>query len=250
MKRIIVLLMTVVLLGGLLLSTACNGADIPNGEGVPDPGEDINMAYPESVQAAVEMLEPLEAGLVLKEGPETYIIVSYSEKPTAGYEVALEFEERNGGLLVRSELVAPDPDTAVAQVISHPYAVEVFEEEFAHVQFQDHRGEYFPQVVGVKEAAPIKKGSDNILVLRNEGEANRVNIAGLARVFEATVTYEVQDQSGNALKKDFVTAASGGPDWGYFEIVEENLPAGASQVEIFQISAKDGSKQDVVLLEI
>lgn len=72
---------------------------------------------------------------------------------------------------------------------------------------------------------------------------DRVVIRGLARTFEATVQYELED-GHFILAEGFVTASEGAPGWGEFEIVIEfDKPTSDSgMVILFEESAKDGSR--------
>ncbi len=71
-------------------------------------------------------------------------------------------------------------------------------------------------------------------------------VTGEARVFEATIQYEVED--GHVIFLDgFVTASEGAPGWGTFtiniSIPEADLPDNATLMLIlFEESAKDGSR--------
>jgi hypothetical protein len=47
-----------------------------------------------------------------------------------------------------------------------------------------------------------------------------------------------------------LTAAAGGPNWGYFELVLNEQPKDAASLQLFQPSAMDGSKLDIVELKL
>lgn len=78
------------------------------------------------------------------------------------------------------------------------------------------------------------------------GSNGTYTIAGEARVFEATVQYEVED--GHIIfDEGFVTASTGGPEWGIFkidiQIPEESLPEfGTISIILYSESAEDGSR--------
>lgn len=70
-------------------------------------------------------------------------------------------------------------------------------------------------------------------------------ITGEARIFEATVQYEVED-GHYVLLEGFTTASEGAPGWGTFtiniELPEASLPQNATlRLILFEASAKDGS---------
>jgi hypothetical protein len=84
----------------------------------------------------------------------------------------------------------------------------------------------------ILEPAPNTEVEDSIVV------------RGLARVFEGTIQYELED-GHNILAKGFTTATEGAPGWGEFEIVIEidKVPTnGVGIVVLYEESAKDGSR--------
>jgi hypothetical protein len=75
-----------------------------------------------------------------------------------------------------------------------------------------------------------------------------VRIAGIARVFEATVAYEVVS-GGRALAKGFTNASAGAPEWGAFQIDAAVGPVASPTrviVRVFAQSMKDGAIIDLV----
>lgn len=87
------------------------------------------------------------------------------------------------------------------------------------------------------------------------GSRGNYVVTGEARVFEATIQYEVED-GHFLLQQGFVTASEGAPGWGAFtidiRIPEESLPAnGTLMLILFEESAEDGSRlhETPVLLE-
>lgn len=87
------------------------------------------------------------------------------------------------------------------------------------------------------------------------GSRGNYVVTGEARVFEATIQYEVED-GHFLLQQGFVTASEGAPGWGAFtidiRIPEESLPAnGTLMLILFEESAKDGSRlhETPVILE-
>ena len=88
------------------------------------------------------------------------------------------------------------------------------------------------------------------------GSSGNYVITGEARVFEATVQYEVED--GHYIYVEgFVTASEGAPGWGTFtiniDIPEADLPDNATLMLIlFEESAQDGSRlhEMPVVLEV
>ena len=80
-----------------------------------------------------------------------------------------------------------------------------------------------------------------------------VRIAGSASVFEGTVSYQIVDLKGTVLGKGFTTASEGAPGRGSFSAeLEFAQPATQQecQVQVFSISAKDGSPQFMVAIPV
>jgi hypothetical protein len=69
-------------------------------------------------------------------------------------------------------------------------------------------------------------------------------VAGTANTFEATFNYELRDESGKVVSKDFVTATSGSGTRGTFRFtVPYDVPSPqAGRLVVFEISAEDGSR--------
>ena len=91
----------------------------------------------------------------------------------------------------------------------------------------------------------------NITVSGSQG--NYV-VSGEARVFEATVQYEVED--GHFIYQEgFVTASEGAPGWGTFtlniNIPEASLPEyGTLSLILFEESAEDGSRMHELIVTL
>jgi len=77
-------------------------------------------------------------------------------------------------------------------------------------------------------------------------------VKGSARVFEGNVSVRVLDKNGATLAEGFTTATRGAPDRGDFELrlTFDPPPAGQGYVEVFEISAKDGSEQNKVTVPV
>lgn len=94
-----------------------------------------------------------------------------------------------------------------------------------------------------KENSISNNAFRNILVSGSDG---KYTVAGEARVFEATLQYEVED--GHIIYLEgFETASGGAPDWGIFKIdiniPKDHLPQyGQLTLILFEESADDGSR--------
>jgi len=79
-----------------------------------------------------------------------------------------------------------------------------------------------------------------------------VMIRGNARVFEANVNFRLKDANGNILAQGYTTAAAGAPDRGDFnaELSYATASAGKGQLEIYEVSMKDGSDLNMVIVPV
>lgn len=79
-----------------------------------------------------------------------------------------------------------------------------------------------------------------------------VKISGNARVFEATVSFRLRDADGNVLAEGFATAAEGAPGRGDFdgELDFTTNGPGQGQLEVFEVSMKDGSDLNKVSIPV
>jgi hypothetical protein len=80
-----------------------------------------------------------------------------------------------------------------------------------------------------------------------------VTVSGMATVFEGTVNLAVKDANGQTLCETFTTASEGAPGSGSFQ-AQLFFPPPASPsnmtIEAFDVSAKDGSVQDLVSVPV
>ncbi len=79
-----------------------------------------------------------------------------------------------------------------------------------------------------------------------------IEISGSARVFEATVSFRLKDELGNILAQGHTNASIGAPGRGDFKAPLDFKPAGAGkgQIEVFEVSMKDGSDQNKVIIPV
>jgi germination protein M len=82
---------------------------------------------------------------------------------------------------------------------------------------------------------------------------NPVHAFGTANTFEANFSYELTDTDGKIIEEDFVTATSGTGTRGRFEFVTEEYDVpfdGVGALIVFELSAKDGSRINLVEIPI
>jgi germination protein M len=106
----------------------------------------------------------------------------------------------------------------------------------------------FPTVreVNGKTRADVEDFAPAILVEHpapGQPVASPLHVTGTANTFEATFNYRLEDASGNALAKDFVTATSGSGTRGTFDFSVPFTVEDAQDVTlaVFELSAEDGS---------
>jgi hypothetical protein len=81
--------------------------------------------------------------------------------------------------------------------------------------------------------------------------APNFTLSGMTRAFEATFQYRFTDVFGNALAGSYGTASFGtSAVWGAFEMNLPNVPAGASNIQVFLRSPRDGEITDLVTVPI
>ena len=105
------------------------------------------------------------------------------------------------------------------------------------------------------ELPPVQQ-AENIKVYAPQPGADissPVNISGEARVFEGTVNYRVRDNNGTVIGEGFTTATS--PEMGQFgpyaaAAAFSQPRTEIGQVEVFNLSARDGSVENLVVIPV
>jgi len=83
--------------------------------------------------------------------------------------------------------------------------------------------------------------------------ARDFTVSGLARAFEATVSWRLRDSTGREVAKGFTTASEGSSSvWGTFEFGVQVPPSvtGNVTLEVYQASPRDGSDTDKVSMPL
>ncbi len=77
-------------------------------------------------------------------------------------------------------------------------------------------------------------------------------IKGSARIFEAMVSFRLKEADGNILASGTTMAEAGAPDRGDFEVVLPFSPLSANkgQLEVYEVSMKDGSDLNMVIIMV
>ncbi len=190
---------------------------------------------------------------------ELYILATYGIKPTGGYSVEIvdiSDENNQDTLVVTVEFKEPAEEDIVTQALTRPYDLEIIDPVDIPIEFQAQGDEEFiPTLHGIDWLRPIEAGTENIKVFSpatHDIVLREFTVEGIENVFEGNVNYRVLDIQREELITGFTTGY--GIGWGYFEIeveVPEQIQSGdAFIVEVYAISAKDGSITDLVQLEL
>lgn len=97
---------------------------------------------------------------------------------------------------------------------------------------------------------------DNIKVIspmKDNSVSSPIKVVGKARVYEGTVNIRVIDANGNTISQSSVQASAAAPSWGDFNTDLQYKPLSKPQngtLQLFTISPKDGSIQDLVSIPI
>lgn len=162
------------------------------------------------------------------------------EEAQAGLETAIPEQTERGGLEIAEDLAtveltpAPGDPASRAQIVYTLTALPNVER------------------VSFGGGSPVRRrafenATPSIFVespLPGETVEPGFEVTGTANTFEATFNYELQDESGEILSKDFVTATSGSGTRGTFEfrVPYELARPGDGKLVVFEISAANGSR--------
>lgn len=237
----------------LLLMAAAAGCGTRDQEPVPDPGE--HAVYPIPVVRWLEQVQPMFLAGHLKVDGTTYVMVNWGEQPTAGHEVRIaEVRQEEDKVVVMVEFTYPGE--VAAQVLTYPSAVEAldFDPAGREITFEDvNQREYIPRLFGIEdgELQPfLPQSTVNIKLLSYEKDTGRAKATGIARVFEANINYALETAGAQVLREGYSTAVTAGPDWGYFEMQVEDIPTEAEHLVIYSENAMDGSRWEVIMLDL
>lgn len=86
----------------------------------------------------------------------------------------------------------------------------------------------------------------------NQKITSPLTIKGNARVFEAQVNYRLRDKNGTVLAQGSAMASEGAPGRGDFtgQLAFSAASPGQGQLEVFEVSMKDGSDQNKVIIPV
>lgn len=96
----------------------------------------------------------------------------------------------------------------------------------------------------------VIKSNNNIKVMQFDKINGGVHVSGVAKVFEATVNYAIENKSGDVLEEGVTMASIGGPKWGKFDFEVCYMPNNTHYIVIFTTSARDGTRQNEIKLKL
>ncbi|MHB8945774.1 MAG: Gmad2 immunoglobulin-like domain-containing protein [Bacillota bacterium] len=227
----------------------------PTTGSLPGPGQvpSPQLVYPPEVMAVYEAIKPVYLATAVATQDETFFLFSLGTQNKAGASVRITGVRTDGAKAVVTVEVKEATGAAV-DAPYYPIAVETAKGKFTDVTFQ-RTDDYF-----VSQLLPDGGGrfpsslyalasSPSIRVTAVGRDLARVVVAGIARVFEGTVTWELRDSDGKSLAKGFVTTA-GAPSWGYFEVDVPNPPRDAVTMVVYWDSPKDGAVSEPVEVRV
>ncbi len=196
-----------------------------------------------------QAIKPVYMATSVIVGEETFFLFSLGTQDKAGADVRITDVRAEGARAVVTVEVKETTGGA-SETPYFPIAVEVAKGHFTDVTFERTDGDFVSQLrPGPGGWTPPSlyalAHSPSIRVTAIGRDSSRLVVAGLARVFEGTVAWELRDSGGKALVKGFTTTA-GAPDWGYFEVDAPNPPKDAATMVVYWNSPKDGSVSEPV----
>ncbi|MGR6836627.1 Gmad2 immunoglobulin-like domain-containing protein [Syntrophomonas erecta] len=247
------ILITLVLISFVFVAAGCQTTSTKKPQESPAPaGKEAR--YPGEVSTWLKNMKPYFVADFIEKGDSVYFIVNGGEKRTGGYKVDItRVREEANEVIAEVKFTEPEDSGATTQAITYPYDVYEWKGNLNDrpVHFLHTNGDqYIPRIIGCKPISPFQAGSQNIKVLTSTFSPSEVKVKGLARVFEAQINWAFVDDQGQILEEHYVTAESGGPDWGCYKINTNDIPENAKSIEIYWRSPKDGSRQDVINMNL
>jgi hypothetical protein len=252
MKKILLLAMV-----ALLFFSGCADQPVDQDNVVNPEDQDLQEdVLPEEISTWVEESLMLFLGQARVYNDKLYLLVTYGEKPTGGYSVAItDITERDDRLEVTINFTDPAEDEMVTQALTYPYELVVIDDPGLPVDFiATGAQEYLPTLYGLEYLPVGNYGSEWIRVFRpqpGDQVEDSIIVEGIGNVFEGNIQYRLLDADGTLLDEGFTTAMMG--DWGFYSFVVKTggLASGSAIVlELFTESAKDGSVENLVSIKL
>lgn len=130
--------LVVILVAALLLIAACGEPGVPDDHIGPDEPDEITIpdALPEEVQDWIDGAREEFAAQTMEYEGILYLLVTYGEKPTGGYDVEITgIAEEADRLLVTVDFTEPGEDDVVTQALTYPYDLAMLDDPGLPVEF-------------------------------------------------------------------------------------------------------------------
>lgn len=227
----------------LLLVGGCNSAQESSG-----PTQIARLSdLPQPVRDWAEQYKYLDVGTSMEYNGRVYLLYANpTQQKNADVEIA-GITETDREIIVR---VRDLPGSNTGEDWRYPFALWSIRAVDKPIRFEkEGEIQWVSSIVGAPSNFKLFVGRDYVHmydsfpatnIILGTSEQNGI-VEGLARTFEATVNYRLVNSNGQLIKEDYVTAAAGMGDWGYFSIDISDYPQTAI-VEVFEYSAKDGSE--------
>lgn len=218
----------------------------------PDPGGNTLVTegrYPAEVRTWLANMRPFLVAGVIEKDNKTYLMINGGEQKTGGHRLQVaRIQESDRRMTVTVDF--EKPSGPAAQVISYPNTVYVLDRPLGRkeVVFLSSEGdEPIPRIVGCQPTMPFRAESDHIKIMSMERTGDRFSAHGIARVLAGSVSYRFTDSAGVSLSTGSVQAEAGAPDWGCFKLNQIKRPAGATHLQIYGLSSRDGQPDTVTV---
>ncbi|HZW69147.1 MAG TPA: Gmad2 immunoglobulin-like domain-containing protein [Pseudogracilibacillus sp.] len=144
-----------------------------------------------------------------------------------------------------------DSNQETNQADDNNYQDEALEEDLEQSDTDDEEALNEKADLGGSEVVVDNEAFKVFEPAANASAQDELVIRGLARVFEATVQYSLEDGQ-DIIDSGFTTASQGGPEWGEFELVITiaGLETGDYQVVLYEASAEDNSPLHELIIPV
>ncbi len=135
LKRVLIVTLAMLL---ILALSGCGEPGEPVNHMGPDEEDEVTLPdeLPQEVQAWIEAAKNDFAAQTMEYEGILYLLVTYGEKPTGGYDVEItEIVEAEDKLLVTVKFTEPGEDEMVTQALTYPYDLAMLDDPQLPVEF-------------------------------------------------------------------------------------------------------------------
>lgn len=215
-------------------------------------------SLPPDVRSWFDTYSHIDVATAATFGKYTYILAAWGPQDKSDAAVSFAKVDTSGDQVVATIHYLAGTTTASQMV--YPFALMRLPATSKPVSFVSPDREYIPKTVGVPAGFRLSSTAQNGMkvVYQNPASTNiligvsgaqptpgSMLVEGIARVFEATLGYDILGPNGTIAGTGNTMATVAGPDWGYFKI---EVPGREyiTGVRVYWVSPKDGTKMDIV----